>query len=1321
MLIDELVTTAPSPAHGVEIQRPASSGVWRVALELADPLAGESIVWHDLTGFYAGDRYQRGADEYMGRCKASVAQVGLRTDDDRLAPWSQDTTAVFGVNIELDAGLLMRLGMFRVVGGVTVEWQPCWTGRVETWGDAAYALGHERIHVVTVVDTSTDLVNVPTLVEEPGSDWPEWFDEVLTHAGWLFGVDTFGDPDAGLPFDDVPQPASDRLDAGCDPLGLVWRTLRSGRMVIHPAPWDTINTARYANPLLAVYPAGLRFSFSPDVGDVAYAVGDGSQEPFGITRTSLGVVNSIEATVPDDFGGTEIYAVDDPVSISKFGRKAASLELIAGRTQPVDDLLAARAYASIQALPIRTDADLDGFWPAMAMIDHLDPITVVHASRQGGPVVTAVGTVRNVTEERAQRLGHVLEWRSTVQIDVTSTETTPSLLPVESLTAAASSSWLTGGSSADVAWINPTQPDVEPTDVEYRLLERSLIWTSFDYEGVGAQSIVLNGLAANTHYTLQVRLVRVVAGVVTHVSPVTQTSFLTPALIVPTPVPYGDHTDATIPDISDEDCEIEVELQEFDGTTWTTILSFDQDDLVDNGDGTFSLAEPIDNDVFDDDKVYRFRSREVCDGEPGDWINGGTFDPPDDWTDPCTTPPAVSEAPFDDENCILYVPMVCAPDIIREYFTGIEAVKADAYGGLMVGFDDPARRALLAIADPLWSSVPHVIAYGEAPQTTGVVGSKTISAFVNVPTAAFCVFAETAAMRLTCTPTMGGWRAGATVFTPGGDASCLSGTLPLDTPARLTATYDADTGDLVLFVDGVEVNSTTFGEARNTVHALPIWRVGAGPDGWVTDVALWDGFPVGFLRDVVAHWDASQASTTTTFVEDLVGNADLIGSSMNADIQNGLGCLRAGGSGRLQTGATSPLNGYSGPFGVTIVCKLPATDQILFNHGVSTGNRPHAHTVGGNVTLDAGTILADGARDTSWHVFYFEYNGSSSKIYIDGELAASGNGGSTDPVGSAITFLDNQGGGGNAVGTMWGEAKISTGVQDAADVLGEARTLYAKWVSRYAVAAGGTVTVDTPTLVEHTFTDIGKLRLALGGNLPISYLVVAGGGAGARGGGGAGGVRTGTTTMSADLAVTVGTGGGGASMAGGTNPPAGVDGSDSTLGAITAKGGGGGGGGGSDGDGRNGGSGGGGGATSGINKAAGTGTSGQGNAGGRAGTFTGANFPSGGGGGAGGPGGDATGSSQSGVGGDGIEWPPGSGNYYAAGGGGGLVANVASTAAGGSGVGGEGRNGTTNGGNAVANTGSGGGGTGNPTTSRTAGSGSAGIVKVRYNPTAWSA
>lgn len=264
----------------------------------------------------------------------------------------------------------------------------------------------------------------------------------------------------------------------------------------------------------------------------------------------------------------------------------------------------------------------------------------------------------------------------------------------------------------------------------------------------------------------------------------------------------------------------------------------------------------------------------------------------------------------------------------------------------------------------------------------------------------------------------------------------------------------------------------------------------------------------------------------------------------------------------------------------------------------------------------------------------------------------------------------------------------------------------------YELATGGSITVDTPTLVEHTFTSGGTFSLIATGTLPVSGLSVAGGGGGGNnvgGGGGAGGVFQWTPSVTSDLTIVVGDGGAGATS---TNA-AGANGNDTTVTGLTTAVGGGGGAGnvaGTDNAG-DGGSGGGGGIRE-STPSAGVATGAQGNDGG-VGRTSSTEDIAGGGGGAGAVGGNAT-STASGDGGAGSEWPTASGTYYGGGGGGG---HLDFTAGGAGGIGGGGNSPNLvsgNGNPGTANTGGGGGG-GNGTNGN-GGSGGSGVVIIRYDP-----
>ncbi len=984
--ISELITSAPLPGAGYPVDnRDASAGEWRFAVELADPFAGASIVWHDITRFYAGDSYQRGADEYLGRYRAAVAQVQLQTDNDDLAPWGQDTSALFGVNVTLDAGLLMRAAMFRVDASVTVEWVPLWTGRVETWGDASGARGQIRTHVVTVTDTIADLANLPTIVDV--GIGLSYADFLTVNASWLFGVDVYGDTDLVIPFDLNPVNAINRMDQAADPFGQVWRSRRDGRLIVYPPPWDTTNVDRWPNPLLDVYPSGLVFSYSPDFTDIEYIADDDAQ-PFGVQRTALGVLNSFTVTTP-----STQFVVDDPVSQAHYGVRPFVTSWVAeGAEQVVDDWLTSRAYASAQALPLRTTLDHEGFWSAMSLIDHLDPVTIIHATSDDGLVVTAVGTVRNVTEDRTVRGDGTLTWQSTVQIDITSDETSPALLPVEDLAFLGGNSPILGGpSSATFSWTNPTQPDITPTEVQLRVLGRSLIWNPKTYPGVGADGTTIGFLSAATTYTLQVRLVRRVAGLIVAFSASRQVTFTTPALIYPQFVPDGDSTDVTVgepPDFTD-DCVLEVDLQANDGTGWVTVDSFTQSDLVQNPDGTWSLIYPIDNTFFNAASIYRFRSREVCSGVPGPWFTGSSFDPPDDWTDPCVDPPELSVTPYTDATLLVYVPKVCQGDDIVEAVSGVTGVKGDAFDGFVQMLGQPDRLALLAVDDPGWSDAPAgILAYGECDQINGETGSKTIGAFVDPANNDAVVLFECANMQITASPGTGtDWIAGATVVTPSGVISLVSGNLPVGTSAHVAATYNATTGEFLLYVDGTAVDTDTFGGAVLTSVALPIWRVGAPPASWVTDCALWSrvlaaselpGYnPLGLHAAIqslspLSHWPLRE--TAGTILDDI--------GSLNNDA--------TGVNGVLLNQITAP-DGFPAPIWTNISTSGgSAPDQTSYTPSTALGLTVVMAVRPTNVA-NSGVFIskrADGGGNGEWEVATSASGKVTAATFVSGTTAA---------------------------------------------------------------------------------------------------------------------------------------------------------------------------------------------------------------------------------------------------------------------------------------------------------------------------------------------
>lgn len=269
-----------------------------------------------------------------------------------------------------------------------------------------------------------------------------------------------------------------------------------------------------------------------------------------------------------------------------------------------------------------------------------------------------------------------------------------------------------------------------------------------------------------------------------------------------------------------------------------------------------------------------------------------------------------------------------------------------------------------------------------------------------------------------------------------------------------------------------------------------------------------------------------------------------------------------------------------------------------------------------------------------------------------------------------------------------------------------------------AVASGGTIVTDTPTLVVHKFETSGTFALDDPGTLPVDYCVVGGGGGGgtATGGGGGGGeVLTGTAyDVTTDETITVGAGGAKGTGTTTATPAVGqgANGGDSVAFGTTANGGGGAGFNGANSThfiGKHGGNGGGGSGGTGSGVPASTGDQ----YGGGGVTSWASPFRAAGGGGAGGAG-TTSNPSTAGTGGPGIEWPASSGDYYGGGGGGGAFSTTG--AAGGTGGGGTGAgSGGTGATNGTANTGGGGGG-GGGNVAASGGDGGSGVVLVSYDP-----
>jgi len=1314
-----LVAAAPAPTRGKPTGFVHGAGEWRHVVELADPAAGSSVVWYDVTaieGAFVGYNYSRGSDGYQGRYRASVVTLDVYAGNDSLAPWNPDTSPTFGTHVKLGTGLLMRSGFIRVDGGVVVEWNPRFTNKVEFWGDSSYSRGKVRQHRIIARDTLTSLVGVP-LPARPEENWSERLAALITNAGWQYGSNIYGAEFTSgaadiltLPARTAQTSAVTELDATLDPVGLIWYTNRLGQLVVRPRVNDTFHTDAFlagatgnewstsGTPVTFDFAACAEVEGEAPLENASYAVDTPGVEPFGLDDSERWVINHVKVTDPVTPG----FDGDDPVSIQRHDRHTLQASWQAANDVVADSILELRANATVEARPLTTTVDMPGFHPGPATVDYLGYCAVLHQNQEGGYIATANGWLRDYRERVLPR-GCDTDWTMVFTLDVYNVTAEFQMLPVEDLTLVDVTE-----TSAEFSWTNPPQ-EIEPTHTQVRMLNPASLWATVAYPLTG---LTWSGLDPSTAYEFQVRLVRIVDGLITHFSPTRSIVFVTDPTTVPHVEPDPDNPgefDVTLPTPDDPTlCIVVWELQQSATglDPWTTI---------DSGNVTIP-PYTIDLDLSGEDpeQWYRVRSREVCDLVPGPWVYSAVF-PPE-----CIPVSQLGVAPYDDDALVAYFPRIC-PDTVTEAISEETVTLGPAFLGF--NFDDDGVPILLSAGEGL-------IAYGIQP-LPAVESDEDLSISVRIklgtqPDDPVTLFGY-GGLSIEVTADGAGFGVQGNCVEVGPTVTTISGAsvLALDTEYVLTLTHDVAAGDLVLYVDGInEVDALgTVGERFN----FGLYEMNLPADSWITDCAVWDRViiepPVPGITGVVNHWDVSDASTiltgSTPTVYDLVGTANLSGAGQSWTTQNGLDAFVGGAAANLGALSAVGLASSSQPFGITVVCKANGSMMWV---DFSTTTRPHVFTAttNGPIEFNSGsTVTAVATSDRFIHVYYFEFNGASSKLYVDGVLLGTFNPGTGPGVGGNFRFESSANGLSTqaSAGAVWCEGKLSTGVQLAADVAGEAQTLIAKWGLRgtNAIATGGTLTIDTPTLVEHTFTQNGFFLLPSGGSLPVDYLAVGGGGgAGSNmAGGGAGGeVLSGSTTITAAQYATIGAGGAGASNANG------LAGGNTVLGSIVTANGGGFGakGSGTITAGGNGGNGGGGGGNN-VGAAGAGGTGDQFNGG--AGSNTPNPWAGGGGGGAGQAGANAVGT-VAGKGGNGVTW---NGTTYGGGGGGGVHGGSAGTAgAGGTGGGGAGSVGVASTGpSATSGTnGLGGGGGGGGSNAATGGSGGSGVVKIRYNPTLWT-
>lgn len=819
----DLVLAEPDPAFGRAVSNVAP--YTHIVYELANPGAGSGVEWYDITEIVSvgptGHDLTRGADEYDGHYRASVVHLDLYADDDSLAPWLDDTSPTFGTHVPLGAGLLIRCSLVRIEAGVVTLWNPRFTNKVERWGDAALARGQVRRHAVTARDLITSLVavSVPASSEQ---NWSDRIDFLLTQSAWPYGSEVYGAQFATGPTDILTVPARAaqssalaEFRATLDPIGLIMYTDRRGVLIIRPRHDyrtfhdDAFTAGATGDPWVS--PAPVVFSNlahdDPGVLDLAaFAVDTNQAEPFGFPDSEDAVRNRVVVTVD----GSIVYDEDDPTSVQRYDPRELPLSWIAANDGLADVILATRASATKEAVPLFTTESTHGFYPGPATLEFYQDVQVSNQTAVGRETAVASGVVRQYRERMQPGLG-TLFWDMAFVVDVHGEiGVDASLLPVHTLLLED-----LDDTSAEFSWINPTQV-IDPTHTQVRMLNPASLWATVDYPLTG---LTWGGLDPNTAYIFQVRLIRMVDGIITHFSPSTTYGFTTPWTIPIVDVDEAGDGDVTFPP---PPCggPVDWELQESDdGTSWTIIDS-----------GTITVPPwtvDLSGYTFDPAKAYRIR-QDAC----GDTTYTSPF------AGACTDPPALGDAPYDDAALVAYWPGICPPDRIVEAISEEEATAGPCFDGFVL--DGDLNVVLVANGD-------GPVAYGTVPAAVaGITGDATIAARVQLatqPSAPVLSFGL-AGLWIDLIDDGSYWAIRGRAHEDGGGITTITpGTLELDFGAwyEVALVHDVAAGDLMLYVDGVEVASALGTvDARHDYGTTGEFAIGITDNGLITNCALWD-------------------------------------------------------------------------------------------------------------------------------------------------------------------------------------------------------------------------------------------------------------------------------------------------------------------------------------------------------------------------------------------------------------------------------------------------------------------------------------------------
>jgi hypothetical protein len=194
-------------------------------------------------------------------------------------------------------------------------------------------------------------------------------------------------------------------------------------------------------------------------------------------------------------------------------------------------------------------------------------------------------------------------------------------------------------------------------------------------------------------------------------------------------------------------------------------------------------------------------------------------------------------------------------------------------------------------------------------------------------------------------------------------------------------------------------------------------------------------------------WDASEFTSGTSAVKNWAGGAfdPVVGQMDNAFGSNLVtisgrqwySFTYTNSNSRLVTNGTSPMNGVTAPQWLMIV--VDTDGNVVFYDCADSGSaRAHCYNLGGaNITMYGSSAVVVGTDDDNAHVYFFLWNGASSKFFKDGVLIGTFNPGTPSVAGTIRMAIGNVAGGGvpGSAGTKFGMWMVGDGVPSDANII----------------------------------------------------------------------------------------------------------------------------------------------------------------------------------------------------------------------------------------------------------------------------------------------